>query len=123
MNENEKACIRALRKKGLTYAETAAELGLSVNTVKSYCRRNGEKKKLCRNCGYPLTQISGHKPKTFCSDQCRSLWWKGHRDQMRRRTGERVICAGCGQPFDSYGHENRKYCCHPCYIRHRFGVP
>jgi hypothetical protein len=32
-----------------------------------------------------------------------------------------VNCACCGRCFDGYGHKNRKYCCHQCYVKKRYG--
>ena len=31
-----------------------------------------------------------------------------------------TYCAYCGQPFQSYGNQTRKYCSHECYIHDRF---
>ena len=41
MTNGEKVQIVQMRKRGLGYAEIAQRLGMSVNTVKSYCRRSG----------------------------------------------------------------------------------
>ena len=43
MTNGEKMMITQQRRQGLGYTEIARKLGLSVNTVKSYCRRNGIK--------------------------------------------------------------------------------
>ncbi|MCI8790782.1 MAG: RNA polymerase subunit sigma-70, partial [Lachnospiraceae bacterium] len=40
MTDAEKEKIRFLRMEGLGYGAVAERLGLSENTVKSYCRRN-----------------------------------------------------------------------------------
>lgn len=43
MTNGEKMLITRQRRQGLGYAEIVRKLGMSVNTVKSYCRRNGIK--------------------------------------------------------------------------------
>ena len=40
MNTSQKQRIEFLRDKGESYASIADDLGISENTVKSYCRRN-----------------------------------------------------------------------------------
>jgi len=123
MTQQERNDILDLRSEGLTYGRIAKKLGISLNTVKSFCRRETEKKKHCRNCRKLLAQNSAGRPRAFCSDECRITWWKKHPEQVNRRAFYTLTCAGCGKEFDSYGHRERKYCGHPCYIIARFGVP
>ena len=40
MTENQKAQICALRKQGVGYMKIAQQMGISQNTIKSFCRRN-----------------------------------------------------------------------------------
>lgn len=40
MTEEQKSQIKAFRNNGLGYKLIAKELGISVNSVKSFCRRN-----------------------------------------------------------------------------------
>ncbi len=78
MNTAQKERIEYLRGKGDSYAAIAADLGMSENTVKSYCRRNNIgvtiKQELpvatdtCANCEIPLRHTPGSKQKRFCSD-------------------------------------------------------
>ncbi len=134
MTGEQKRNIQDMRRQGMSYARIAGVLGLSVNTVKSFCRRNKlsvcnaskdaenkEDKAICKQCGKLLEQTLKKKPKTFCSDRCRYAWWSKHRDRMNRKAIYRLTCAHCGRAFDSYGNKNRKYCCHTCYIKVRFG--
>ena len=126
MTNGEKVQIVQRRKRGLGYAEIALSLGLSVNTVKSYCRRSGvkplEKKTaqsgdVCRQCGSVLKLTPGRKRKQFCSDACRLCWWHAHREMgQNART---VLCASCGKAFVT--DRAQKYCSHACYIQTRFG--
>ena len=127
MTNGEKVQIVQMRKRGLGYAEIARSLGLSVNTVKSYCRRNGLKatvqkeknhpKDVCRQCGRVLKHTPGRKRKRFCSDTCRLHWWHEHRElSQNART---IVCASCGKVFVT--DRAQKYCSHACYIHARFG--
>lgn len=49
MLEVQKENIRYLRGEGLGYGAIAARLGISENTVKSFCRRNGLSGIACRD--------------------------------------------------------------------------
>ena len=133
MTSSQKQAIQEQRSRGLTFLQIAESLGLSINTIKSFCRRNlmGAcsasidtenviNKGLCKHCGKQLKHIDKAKPKTFCHDECRRVWWNSHRNQMNRKAVYRLICACCGEAFESYGNVHRKYCSRACYIRARF---
>ena len=124
--------VHILRKQGISYGEVSRLLGLSENTVKSYCRRNGlngvrrmaagthMEGHFCQNCGLPVPQTSGRKVKKFCSDRCRNAWWNAHLDIVHRKAVYLHECAHCHKPFTAYGNANRKYCSHECYVEDRF---
>ena len=61
------------------YGPTAIsyELGISINTIKSYIRRHPSMKNAsrCLYCGKVISQTKGRKVKKFCSDPCRSAYW------------------------------------------------
>lgn len=133
MTGEQKQRIQDMRLQGTAYSQIADLLGLSVNTVKSFCRRNSinacnasndtgneDNKEKCKQCGNRLTQPTKGKARTFCSDQCRYAWWNSHRHQPDRKASHRLTCTYCGREFISYGNPNRKYCCHACYTSHRF---
>lgn len=70
MTNGEKMLITQQRRQGLGYTEIARKLGMSVNTVKSYCQRNGIKpvgktvvpeKDNCRQCSSVLEHTPGRK--------------------------------------------------------------
>ncbi len=97
MTEQQKKSIRNLRRAGLSYAAIGEAMGLSANTVKSFCRRESIDRPVlpdvrngpvCKNCGEPLLMLPGHKPKLFCCDHCRWDWWNHHRFLMGRRRKE-----------------------------------
>lgn len=92
MTENQKNKIFKMRLEGSGYREIASALFLSLNTVKSYCRRNGlggygkvvklnhevdvELGKVCKRCGKRLVHTKGKRKKIFCSDYCRKMYWR-----------------------------------------------
>ena len=129
MTPDEKSRLTAMRIAGSSYTEIADALGLSKNTVKTFCRRNGlapevestpvddiPAERLCPHCVKPVIQLEGRKEKKFCSDTCRNRWWNSHMDMVKRKA-----IPTCGSAFTAYGNSHRKYCCHVCYIADRFG--
>ena len=133
MTELEKQKIIKLRTGGYGYIRIAQTLGMSENTVKSFCRRNslcGENKSAvkikdsgcrCRQCGKKITQTAGRKPKVFCSDGCRIAYWTANQDKVVRRTAVEFECPVCHGKFKDYPRNNRKYCSRECYIKRRYG--
>lgn len=114
--------ITRLRQAGYSYKEIADALKISINTVKSFCRRNGltgtseQKKHICINCGAEIDES-----KKFCSSKCRQEWWNSNLDKVNRKAYYNFTCSYCHRPFNAYGNKNRKYCSHECYIKDRFG--
>lgn len=133
MTDKEKYQITAYRDQGLSYTVISKKLGLSINTVKTYCKRHGlggvraletaneVEVCTCENCGMPVRQNPGRKKKRFCSDKCRNAWWNSHMELVNRKANYECICANCGKSFVSYGNRECKYCSHECYIEDRFG--
>ena len=127
MTNEQKERITALRYQGYGYSKIAGALSVSVNTVKSYCRRNGldsdtlGNSAACKQCGKPITIKEKYKLRQFCSDKCRALCWNSHQHKSREKTIYQFICEKCGAAFESHGNKNRKYCSHDCYIAARFG--
>ena len=127
MNTMQKEAIQQMRKEGQSYTKIAEFLGVSENTVKSYCRRNhlgGIAKHIsesngtnCRQCGAPLKQIAGKRQKQYCSDQCRMAWWNSHPELKNRKINRKFSCQICGQEFDGYGNRERRFCSRACYGR------
>lgn len=137
MTDFQKREIMKLRNNGIGYSRIASELGVSENTIKSFCRREKlkvetasstvvlVKKKsgvVCENCGKSLLQIKGHRAERFCSTACRYAWWNAHREEVRKNSDAvySIVCAGCGGTFESYGNRGRKYCSHDCYVTNRY---
>lgn len=129
MNEKQKRQILEMRSGGHSYKSIADYMRISINTVKSFCRRNNVlldqakakrtnvKDGFCEECGLPVHQYPNRKKKRFCSDHCRLTWWA--RERRNKKVGQHHVCAFCKTAFQSSG--NRKYCSHKCYIKDRFG--
>lgn len=130
MTDEQKMQITSLREEGNGYKKIAQILGVSTNTVKSFCQRKNisgvtvpvtGSESQCQCCGKAIKQMPGRKQRKFCSDPCRMKWWNSHLDQVQRKANYDFICPVCKKPFTSYGNANRKYCSHECYIEDRFG--
>lgn len=121
MIDSQKHNIIALRQKGMSYGEIANKLEISINTIKSFCRRSSieQGKNICKHCGKPVEQNPGRREKKFCSDACRMKWWSAHPEMGKRSV--RLVCPVCGKTFMSHRNAKRKYCSHKCYITARFG--
>ena len=128
MTNGEKMLIAQQRRQGMGYTEIARKLGMSVNTVKSYCRRNSLGRDvttsaedvpdyICRQCGKAFEQVAHRKKRRFCSDDCRLRWWHAHRDCGRNAI--KRVCPACQKEFAT--DRRQTYCSHACYIRARFG--
>ena len=131
MTTDERRALTTYRQQGYGYKKIAQLMGLSVNTVKTYCKRNAlggkvapqdpsSMEKVCKRCGAPLVQTPGRKPKVFCTDACRTKWWNTHPELVNHRDGRQVVCGHCGQVFSVSKSSTRKYCSHNCYIADRF---
>lgn len=133
MTENQKEKIKKMRQEGKSYSQVATTLGISENTIKSYCRRNGlgitestkpkTEKEIytsCKHCGKALSHGAQGQPKKFCSVECRRAWWKINEAESNRQAFYKLTCVACGKEFESYGNKNRKFCDHVCYINYRF---
>ena len=92
MNELQKEKIKELRKSGYGYKRVATELGISINTIKSFCRK-----------------------------ECREKWWSKNRNKLNKKKARIEHCLSCGKEMRLYEFEKRKFCSHACYIESRFG--
>lgn len=136
MKQSDEKRIEGLWLQGYGSKKIANELGINVNTVKSFCRRHGlsgdrQQKKFnslntevkesrCKYCGSFVARRNGAKKKIFCSDRCRMKWWNSHQELVNRKAEYGFACQNCGRQFTAYGNKNRKYCSHRCYIEHRY---
>ena len=132
VTQQQKEQITRLRATGASFGKIASALGMSVNTVKSYCKRNpvsaenvhvpqtAMHTERCPQCSVLLRQTSGHRQKRFCSPKCRMAWWKAHPEQMEHKKLVQVECQYCGVTFFQYGSRPRKFCSRDCYFSHRY---
>ncbi len=113
--------IDGLRFQGYGYKRIAHILGLSENTVKSYCRRHpfDKTKKVCLQCGKPIENTPHKREKKYCSDKCRLEWWNSHKELVNRRAVYSFVCENCGCGFESYGNNHRRYCSRRCFAEAR----
>ena len=122
MTNNQKILIDKLRLEGYGYLKIAREIGVSENTVKSYCRRtkiNSEAQvniSVCEQCGVSI-DISKRSSRRFCSDTCRNKWWNKHPKSEMPYSAK---CACCGQKIHMRRRNEKKYCSHTCYIKDRY---
>lgn len=124
MTQEQKILILHYREQHMTYRQIGEKLGLSPDTVKTFCRRNTPQEdrteasasSQCRNCGAPVHPLPGRRARLFCSPACRTAYWRKHNLLGK----DPRYCAGCGALLTG-GSVSRKYCSHACYIRHRFG--
>lgn len=94
-------------------------IGLSVNTVASFCKRQrgSESCPHCPQCGRSVVQTPHRKPKRFCSTQCHNTWWNHHAVSKNGKLQQ--LCPICKEPFFAYPSSHRKYCSRLCYGKYR----
>lgn len=132
MTDHQRMKTVKMRNAGCSYSEIAKALTVSRDTIKTFCRRNNividsqntavpnDTEGVCPECGNPIVQVAGRKPKRFCSPECRQQWWNAHPERVGQKAVYEYVCLGCGQYFTSYGNSHRKYCSHECYVATRF---
>lgn len=121
MNKEQKSSIIRMRSDEMTFSEIANQLQLSINTVKSFYRRNAKTKspiETCMNCGKPIEQTKHKRKKKFCSDKCRNAWWSAHPQNRNTKKSYRHICTYCGIAFQS-DRAKSKYCSVKCFAEAR----
>ena len=129
----QKQQIFLLRKKGLSFSKISEQMGISRNTIKTFCWRNalsdGEMEKpfdnrgykgFCKQCGKQLEQKPKSRPKVFCCNKCRQTWWNEHDGLINRKKQVACVCEYCGKEFMCYPSQKRKFCSHDCYIQKYF---
>lgn len=124
MTKEQKTLILYYREQHMTYRQIGEKLGLSPDTVKTFCRRNTPREdrteasasSQCRNCGAPVHPLPDRRERLFCCPACRTAYWRKHNLLGK----DPRYCAGCGALLTG-GSASRKYCSHACYISHRFG--
>lgn len=121
MTDSQKSQTDKMRLDGCGYLKIAKAMGVSENTVKSYCRRQKstdgkEKNDCCAQCVKPIDK-SKRSGRRFCSDTCRTKWWNAH---PKAEMPYKANCAYCGKEILMRRQYERKYCSHRCYITARY---
>ena len=124
MTTDERKRIERLRKSGNSFSRISEITGLSPDSIRMYCKRNGiapngDKTSRCLECGKELLPKGRGRTALFCSDTCRVLYWRTQKYSTKDRSYLH-ICNRCGDEFFS-AKSSRKYCSHTCYIKARFG--
>ena len=138
VTDEQRQKIKELRLNGIGYKAIGTTLGLSRDSVRSYCKRHGldgdyavvslnHKEKInqhvvCTQCQKRIKQQKKGRTRQFCSDACRRLWWKENQQERKMNTTAiyHYTCVYCKETFSVYGNKKRKYCSHNCYIKDRF---
>lgn len=126
MTKDEKQKVSGLQHQGLGYKKIAALTGISVNTVKSFCKAHPtieikDTEFRCLNCGAPVTQTLHKRKRKFCSDMCRSKWWSAHPEMRKADKPYKHVCLFCGKEFTS-DRSGSRYCSTSCFADARRGV-
>ena len=105
-----------------TYAAISDTVGIPIGTIKSYCHRHKPTSQtadtvFCKKCGTGIKNKPKAKPRLFCCNQCRQIWWNAHRTNRQSEKMQSFTCAICGKEFVDYIGANRKYCSQTCYRR------
>ncbi|MBP5579938.1 MAG: hypothetical protein J6X56_10810 [Ruminococcus sp.] len=104
MTAAERIELIKMKNEGRKYREMAIELNISESAIKSFFKRN---KNNCPICG---ALVEGRK---FCSDKCRSAWWRKHSHKTIGML--EYSCISCGKKFYAFPSKQRKYCSKQCY--------
>ena len=121
MTTTERNRIDALRSQECGYKKISALTGVSVNTVKYYCRTHPldtEPEDHCRHCGSVIEQTPHKRKRKFCSDECRIAWWSAHPEARTVKKTYSHVCAFCGSSFTS-PRAGTRYCSSVCYANAR----
>ena len=124
MTNETKDTISSLLAQGYGYRKISIETGISINSIKSWCRRHPiqtHSQSACKYCGSPLHQTPGKRQRRFCSDQCRLQWWKEHPEARIHRAEYRHVCRFCGKEF-SNDRVTASYCGRLCFAKARMRV-
>jgi len=121
MKDEVKNEIRALRMKGLSYRQVAAETSLSRDCIRNYCKSiglDGLGSELpsvlrCKFCGKPLIRKATGRLPIYCSLVCKRKWYKANPIMYEH------LCYYCGKEFTSVASV-AKFCSHKCFERNRF---
>lgn len=123
--------IIELRKSGLGYQAIAKEIGVSRDSVRSFCKNHNIEPETiarddkryqgcCPNCHKRLQKQKSGRPRKFCSKECQVAYWNTYGKGAERATEFTAKCKYCGREFSTYVNQNKKYCCHEHFVIDRY---
>lgn len=116
MTEEQKERIDKLREKDFSYKQVADAIGVSINTVKSYCRRQREKE-----------EKPGREEAPGKADKSEAGNTKAENTKSEN-TSNTGVCRYCGRPLDfTPGKRKKTFCDKKCrakyWTAHRDDLP
>lgn len=109
MTIKQKHEIEKMRADGCSLKTISENLSISLGTIKSYLSRK-DAIQHCEQCGKIIQQKN--KKKRFCSDRCRMVWWREHREESAKTASQ--VCPICEQTFITYPSKQQIYCSKQC---------
>ena len=109
MTIKQKHEIEKMRADGCSLKTISENLSISLGTIKSYLSRK-DATQHCEQCGKIIQEKN--KKKRFCSDRCRMIWWREHREESAKTTSQ--VCPICEQTFITYPSKQQVYCSKQC---------
>ena len=110
MTRTQKTTILEMRAEGITYKAIAAQMGMSLGSVKMFVsRHNRADDRRCEQCGKLLPKGAGASQR-FCSTKCKNVWWKAH---PGKTAGDKLLsctCTICGKTDTSHPDLEFRYC-------------
>ena len=103
-------------RRGLSRKEISKLLAIPEGTVKTLIYRNPDTECGCLLCGSEIARTPGKQKRIFCSDKCRTIWWRKHPEMMHLKMVEKE-CSHCQKTFLSYTSSKRKFCSRSCYYK------
>lgn len=117
MTKQQKEIVKQLRSEGKGYGKISEIVKLSKSTISSYCKTLEKEASFCLTCSAKLKQTGGHRQKKYCSDSCRSKYWKLHKSEIKRNPNHIVKCSFCHKEFLTFKSLKRKYCSWDCFLK------
>ncbi len=122
MTNDEKEKIVLMRNKGISYSKIASHLGISENTIKSFCKRNSIVSLV------PTTSIQEESLKEVIaikevnpSNDVSFLNDAPSFKETLPSNKEHIICKHCGKPLEQNPNQKRKkFCSEKCRFAWRY---
>ena len=118
MTAEEKNKILELRRQGFSYRKIKAVVNRSLDTLQTLVEESIDIAYYtdCPACGKCIPHYKNKlwgRERVYCCEKCRQ-------SKAARKTQTR-ICLNCGKPFLTWNYQKAKFCCHGCYVEHRYG--